>query len=475
MFSYCFIQFKHKGDFIVSQLKLKSLGVAVLATCGISAQAFANPAISQQIAALQAQTQKLQAQLTALQKEQAHGDVWKMSQKDKRKHAKQLKAPRGKQGLQFHGVSVVTSPYVGLRSPFDGSHLLVNAPSINEDLYLLKQKTALFLNGQFIPQNAPVIVIGGKVEGQFQSGNHQSSDFSLGSAELNINALASQWASAFMSIDYDSSTANPILGNLDNSSRLYMRRAFVTIGDLNVTPLYGSLGQMYVPFGTYSYMLVTSPVTSSLAKTDSTAVTLGYHHQGVTVVAYGFNGHSVFNNISPNKIDSWGANASWAGHFFGDKQIFGVGYISTLADGLSQLDAGTYVANLTRTEVPGLNLNANLHFHHVNLIAEYICALSNFKTLDFTAPAPIDATPRPSALDVELGYQFTQLPRPVSVYAVYDHTTEGANFNLPRNSYAAVMNTNIFKNTALSVEYRRNNRFIGIDENMFTTQLGVYF
>ena len=109
---------------MINPLKKKSLVLAVAATCSFSGHALAGGNVEQQIAQLQAQTQKLQAQLQALRDDQGHQSAWKMSQKKKRKHAQKLKAPS--KGLGFHGVSVVTSPYLGLRSPFDGSHLLVN-------------------------------------------------------------------------------------------------------------------------------------------------------------------------------------------------------------------------------------------------------------------------------------------------------------------------------------------------------------
>lgn len=433
---------------------------AVLPACLLFGQSWASgDQLTEQISRLQAQTQRLQAEVAAL-KAQA---TKRSANRTKRKKVK------GKIGV--HGMRVIASPYIGMHSAMDGGDLLINSPTINQDLYLLQQKSGLLKRVGADYLNAPVIELSGKVEGLVtmydKKHQHAASDISLGSAELNINAMASSWANAFMSVDYDP----PVKNNIE-SSHVYIRRAFVTIGNLDRSPIYGSVGRMYVPFGVYSSGMVTSNVTSDLAEMDALSATLGYHKNGVTLVAYAFNGRPT--STTDHELNDWGLNANYEMQLMNQTQKVGVGYVSNLADGTNQ--ANTF--STTVKGVQGLNINANIMFNkHINLIAEYIRALNRFKSTDFasTTTPLVNNAPKPTALDVELGYIFTNLMHPTNVYVAYNNTTDGANFGLPQNAYIAVVNTSWFKNTVQSLEYRHNHHFVSPDENVFSAQLGVYF
>lgn len=442
-----------------------------LPACLLSSQSWADSdQLNQKILSLQVQTRQLQNEVKALK---AHAEKRQSRVQARRKMRSNH---RVNQGFGVHGMRVIASPYIGLRSAADGSDLLINSSTINQDLYLLKQKSRLIasMGPHFL--SAPVIDLSGKIEGlltqQGQRHQRSSSDLSLSSAELNINAMASPWATGFMSIDYDPpATAN---GNI-NTSHIYIRRAFVTIGNLDRSPIYGSVGQMYIPFGSYSSAMVTSSVTSDLAETDALTATLGYHKKGMTLVAYGFNGRPSFDSTH-HELDAWGLNANYSMKLMNQTQKVGMGYVSNLAESITQRGNGSYNQSSTLTNVQGLNLNANLMLNsHVNIIAEYIRALNRFKQSDFSVNSLIDNAPMPTALDVELGYIFTSLAHPTNMYVAYNHTTDGANFGLARNSYVAVANTSLFKNTIQSLEYRHNHHYSAGDENILSAQLGVYF
>ena len=68
-----------------------------------------------------------------------------------------------------------------------------------------------------------------------------------------------------MSIDFDNAPLrNPLTlgsGNPINNSRLFLQRAFFTIGNLDTSPIYFSMGQMFVPFGDYTTYQLSNPVT----------------------------------------------------------------------------------------------------------------------------------------------------------------------------------------------------------------------
>ena len=67
--------------------------------------------------------------------------------------------------------------------------------------------------------------------------------------------------------------------NRTQNSRVFVNKAFVVIGDFLRSPFYLSFGQMFVPFGTFSTTMVSSPVTQILARVQARALVLGYKQQ----------------------------------------------------------------------------------------------------------------------------------------------------------------------------------------------------
>src|SRR3989338_3047938 len=100
---------------------------------------------------------------------------------------------------------------------FDGQDVIYNAPSINEDLLLLQQK-------QHMQINHPVLQLSGAVIGQmFQTGNFgtkATDGISLNTAELDINAIASPWATGFMALNYSGAPVST--GNRMPFSTIYL-------------------------------------------------------------------------------------------------------------------------------------------------------------------------------------------------------------------------------------------------------------
>ncbi len=153
-------------------------------------------------------------------------------------------------------------------------------------------------------------------------------DVNVDKAEIDVNAMASRWAAAFMSLQF--SDAPPITGSRVENSRVYLARGFLTIGNLNVTPFYFTLGQMYVPFGRYAGGMVTAPLTLSLFRTLVRAAVIGYSQHGMYAQLYGFRGNQVNGGHSPMK--QGGLNLGFK-HKTGNGSFdFGAGVISSVTD-----------------------------------------------------------------------------------------------------------------------------------------------
>ena len=60
-----------------------------------------------------------------------------------------------------------------------------------------------------------------------------------------------------------------------SNSRVFLDRGFIIIGNFNRSPIYGSLGQMYVPFGRYGSNMISLPLTYFIGKTKARAISVG--------------------------------------------------------------------------------------------------------------------------------------------------------------------------------------------------------
>ena len=141
-----------------------------------------------------------------------------------------------------------------------------------------------------------------------------SADIDLTDVELDGYILGpSNWTSALFAMTYDNN-----LGSREgafgsnarvHNSRLFVSKAFIVLGDFSKSPVYGSIGQMYVPFGTYNTNMVSAPLTRILGRTHERALLVGFQQQGATAVygsGYIFRGDSFTG--ATNRLSNGGLN-----------------------------------------------------------------------------------------------------------------------------------------------------------------------
>lgn len=306
-------------------------------------------------AQLRAQMQKVNAEMHVLQKEvkglrsqlnhqkhykavSTHGRRYHKSMYGRAEHRMRPDNVR----RYLSGITVTTSPVMGLRTTASPADLLEQQPTMNEDLLLLQQQAAFIkhMHVRGVPFHRPVLVFSGGLEGSLFSSSSfantpgvnvlggTNNGVTLSHAEFDMHAIASSWASLFMSWEYDNAPAG--LGVRQPNDRIYLRRGFLTIGNLNRFPVYFTIGQLYVPFGKYSSNMISTPVTESLARIRAQAAILGFSHAGFYAQVYGYAG----NMGGANPIfKQGGANAGYQHHFAKDKSVdVGAGYVSNIAD-----------------------------------------------------------------------------------------------------------------------------------------------
>lgn len=505
-------------------IKAAALSFAAVSACALSIDADAASQPTQ--AQLSAELQKVSAQTEALEQQVAQLKKQLRQQQAKKpvKHAKtnntttyRKKAATASQkkqpGLLEHmnGVTVTTSPILGLRSKYDASDLITNLPTMNEDLRLLSQRALLenIANAHgYTYAEKPFVILSGRVEGQIIDGGNfngrASSDIDLDAAELDIEPIVSSWAAGFMSLMYDDSP--PISGFRDrtSNSRIFLRRGFLTIGDLNKNPLYFTIGQMYAPFGRYSSALVTSPLTLTIGRTLTRAAVLGVEKDGFYAQGYLFRGDT--NTNGGSYINQGGGNVGVKRTYSKGNYDIGAGVISNMADSSGMQETGYGNSNAfqgfgvsTGSEtishrVPALDAHASVGVGNWDIVGEYVGALREFSPLDLTYNNNGAA---PKAMDAELIYNFPIKNRPSNIGLMFGESWQALGLNVPKQSYAIVFNTSIWKDTIEALEFRHDINYAQSDtaygrnangystdpvylgpnhsRNLVSAQIGVYF
>ncbi|QGU31595.1 LbtU family siderophore porin [Thermochromatium tepidum] len=302
------------------------------------------------------------------------------------------------------------------------------------------------------------------------------SDIRLATAELGIRSQLKDWVEAGISFLYE-----------QDETDLEVDTAYLTLANPDVSPLFLTAGQVYVPFGVYETNLVSDPLTLEIGETRETALQLGFEHSGLSGGVYVFNGDNKVKG--KDRIQGWGANLGFVQE--GDDWAWsvGTGYINDLGDsdslheiindnrvGAAEVDPSLSIDPTERTA--GWTLNATASFGPFSLIGEYLSASDAFDpiSLDFKGEGA-----RPSAWNIEAGYSFTLLGAESMVAAGYQGTREALALELPKERWLLGWSTEIFDRTSLGLEWARdhdyNTRAGGTGEsgNTFTAQLAVEF
>src|SRR3990167_10273579 len=369
---------------------------------------------------------------------------------------------------------VSTGPYVGVPIQYAGSDLVINSPSVNTDLQLLMIRKSirdqLMAMGGVAPREPyhSHLLLSGVVETQVnyinRGGKPSTSNIDVSNASLDAFMLGpSDWILGFMEFSYDNAKPSDNSYTVSNS-RLFVNKAFVTLGNLHDSPYYGTFGKYYVPFGAYSSLMITDVLTKSMMRTKANAITLGVKEPGANAFfgsLYVFRGDSHAASVS--KLNNGGVNIGYnykTGFFHGN---FGAGVIANIADSSGfQVGNGFSQYEQISHRVPGVDLRGVFALgEHMDVIVEYLSATTAFNPNDMSFNGQ---GAKPWALDTELAYTFTIFDNKPSTIAVgYQKTNQALSLGLPLNRYSLVLNTSLLRNTLESIELRRDLNYAASD------------
>ena len=365
----------------------------------------------------------------------------------------------------FFGTLVGTSPYPGVRSTYAGNHLMAQLSQVNQDLDLLigHDHVEEYYKSKGYNVKSPHVLLSGKVEGTGfiaqGAGGHPGSSINLTGAELDV-LIAYKAITGFMVIQYQN-FPDPIINNRIATENLFLDVAFVTIGDLNVFPMYTTIGQTFVPYGQYnSYNGFNDPLTEILFRVLAQDATIGYYDKRFLGQFFFLKGPS--HADSGNNINNYGFNLGMHFNPGITQNLFQLSFIRNVGDGLGfqRAFANSRNTNTLKHVVPGINFNGSTQIgDHIFFVYEFNSALRPFAVQDAGFSTNGGRTfkgARPLAYDIEGSYQFNIGEHPTGISLGFSETFESLGFNLPKWRLDLTFATYIFKGALLSIEYMHN-------------------
>jgi hypothetical protein len=195
-----------------------------------------------------------------------------------------------------------------------------------------------------------------------QTYNYQNgSGLYLTSAKFDNLALINNWVASFVSFDGDNlTTANPTMG---------VEKAFLLLGQLKTSPIYGIVGQNYLPFGAFAGGGPWSaPLTRSYFRpNETTQGMLGYYKDGLST------SFAVFNNNTSSNPKNQSSDFTYDLAFSNPASAaltysVGASFMNDLRGTSSDIGTAT---NVQSGRLPAYDLNASLGYEAYDLSGEY--------------------------------------------------------------------------------------------------------
>lgn len=471
----------NKFFFRIANKSWLKFALVAITTFHICLFALAANAANDDISELADQTDRLRAELEALKDElytlkqqqsttgsqQGGEDIKPILHSDGSFHLEEYPLEVARTLTYIGGMPIISAPYSGVRTPYDGAHLITNFPKTRLELNVLQQRQGIerfLVENDMHVTNRPFVEISGDVEIvgviQDRSGSATTAAIDYSELEIVITTGINRWVSGLISILLDTrppqSTTTSAPASLVDNSNLFMEVGFLTIGNLNENPFFVTVGQTYVPFGRFTNYFINVMPPRALSRTKARNIAIGYRQPGdnsIYATVFGF--ESDTRSPGPNGII--GGTLAYA---FSEETMsgeVGAGIISNVADSVGmQRFAGFGTSAVTERiahGVPAINAYARLNVGDFGFLAEYVGTTRAFAPQDLSFN---NRGAQPQTWDGQAAYFFDFYNKPAAIAVGYAGSTEALALAIPRHRIAAAFSISIWRNTIQAIEFRRD-------------------
>ena len=226
-------------------------------------------------------------------------------------------------------------------------------------------------------------------------------------------------------------------------------RAFVTLGDLNRSDFYTTIGKNQVSFGQYSSSVINvlPEVSSELGGITANSVTLGMDNSARQLNVRAFIYQPNVKTMDHRNADG-GLDFVKSVSYKNITATTGLSVVSDLAD--SSAISNALGDDPLVHRIPAVNIRESLSLPRNNvLMAEYVSATTGFSKDNVLTN---NQSVRPGALHIEWNKGITWLNKPVELALGYNQTYQASAFNLPVSRFYGVATISPIRRSALSLE-----------------------
>ncbi|MDH5407689.1 MAG: LbtU family siderophore porin [Gammaproteobacteria bacterium] len=235
-----------------------------------------------------------------------------------------------------------------------------------------------------------------------------------------------------------------------------------------------TMGQLYVPFGSYETNVLSDPLTLEIGETRESVIMLGTSFGSINASAYIFNGDTQ-EASADDAAEQVGFSVSYASEGKDMSMDIGLDYISNVADsdGVTGALPGTDLVSY----VPAQILHANLTFGPMHVIVEHLMT----DQFDASEVAFKGNGAEVTATNLEFGYDMKIGGKDATLGVAMQTTDEAVGLGLPKDKTLLALSVNLYEYTALTFEYATSNDYdvadggTGESATSYTFQLAVGF
>ena len=287
-----------------------------------------------------------------------------------------------------------------------------------------------------------------------------SSDIVLATVELAIETTVNDNVNIAVSLLHE-----------EDDTALELDVGVINIHDEN-SPLSLSLGQMYVPFGSFDSNMISDPLTLELGETRESALYLTYSAGNISAGVYAFNGDIEETAATEDKVRQVGVSIAF------DNENFhaGIDYISAFSDSDAIQDFLAGPVTVV-SQVAGISAHASYSIDANTFILEYVGATDKF---DVTEMAYRGVGAKPSSINLEFAMELDVSGHDSTIAIGYQATDEAVALGLPQRRAMIAYSTELYADTTLGAEYLIDKDYevsggTGESGYTFTVQLATSF